>query len=186
LNPLASEQLALLSRADSPGRAIRIERSIPAKLESLANVRGTWRAAKISKAARDRVETAWPAGGRGILLGADPANYIVSVTLVRYTTNRSPGLDDDNLRGAFKPVRDEITRQLGLKSDKASPSLSWLYDERKSEAGWSFGFVVGVVAIIELLPREIPPRATKRKRAGPAAFATPNTFPPVRRHPWTK
>jgi hypothetical protein len=49
------------------------------------------------------------------------------VVLVRH----SPGtteLDDDNLRGALKAVRDEVARW--LKVDDADPMVQWVYHQR--------------------------------------------------------
>lgn len=43
----------------------------------------------------------------------------------------SNGLDDDNLRGALKGVRDELARWLGV--DDRSPLVTWQYDQRRGE-----------------------------------------------------
>jgi len=39
-------------------------------------------------------------------------------------------LDDDNLQGAFKYIRDEIARCLGLSND-AGPEVKWRYAQEK-------------------------------------------------------
>lgn len=38
-------------------------------------------------------------------------------------------LDDDNLRGALKAIRDGIADRLGI--DDRDPRMTWLYDQRK-------------------------------------------------------
>jgi hypothetical protein len=53
------------------------------------------------------------------------------VLLVRVTPTAKP-LDDDNLRGSLKAVRDEVAAWLGV--DDADPRVSWAYDQRKGVA----------------------------------------------------
>ena len=52
------------------------------------------------------------------------------VLLVR--VGPSNGLDDDNLRGAGKGVRDQIAAWLGV--DDRSPLVAWKYDQRRAPA----------------------------------------------------
>jgi hypothetical protein len=40
-------------------------------------------------------------------------------------------LDNDNLEGAFKPVRDGITDGLGLKDDAERAGLEWVCEQRR-------------------------------------------------------
>jgi hypothetical protein len=175
----------LSTEFEGRGRAIWTLGYVSERLESLANLRGGWKVAKISRAVRDRVEEAWHRDHRGVLRGLDPSEWIATIELVRYSTARSPGLDDDNLRSAFKPARDEIARQLGLTSDKQTPSLTWLYSEVRGRE-WGWGWKVKIVACVELTEKPIEPRATKRKR-GLAVLATPNTHPPINwSNPWMK
>lgn len=42
-------------------------------------------------------------------------------------------LDDDNLQGSLKYIRDEIARAVGV--DDGSPLYTWLYMDRKGEYG---------------------------------------------------
>lgn len=45
-------------------------------------------------------------------------------------TRLSPGiLDDDNLSSAFKAIRDEVAKQLGI--DDGSPIYKWAYGQQK-------------------------------------------------------
>ena len=50
------------------------------------------------------------------------------VTFVREAPRE---LDDDNNVASFKAVRDEVTRWLGLKSDR-DPSITWRYAQQKT------------------------------------------------------
>lgn len=55
----------------------------------------------------------------------------VLVRLVRVSPRE---LDDDNLRGALKHVRDEVAAQLGLPDDR-DPRVRWDYGQRKGKPG---------------------------------------------------
>ena len=52
------------------------------------------------------------------------------VVLVRISAGE---LDDDNLRGALKSVRDEVAAWIGL--DDKDPRIAWKYDQQKTERG---------------------------------------------------
>lgn len=45
-------------------------------------------------------------------------------------------LDDDNVEGALKAVRDGVADGLGLKSDKRSKKLHWDYGQAKGPRGY--------------------------------------------------
>lgn len=62
----------------------------------------------------------------------------VTVTLTRLTSS-ALGLDDDNLRGSLKAVRDELASWLGV--DDRDPRVTWRY-EQKLRAG--FGVEVSI------------------------------------------
>lgn len=61
------------------------------------------------------------------LMGASRARPVlpVTITLSRIAPR---ALDDDNLRGAFKAIRDGICDYLGLRSD-SSPLITWRYEQ---------------------------------------------------------
>lgn len=65
------------------------------------------------------------------LLGITPPDLPVTVDLTRVAP--AGELDDDNLGGALKSVRDEITEWLGLKSDR-DPRVRWLRHQRRGGA----------------------------------------------------
>lgn len=101
---------------------------VPIKLPSLANMRGSWpRKARTVKVIRDSV--AWHLAARATrpdLLLVDG----LTVTMVRIAPRV---LDDDNLQGACKPVRDEIARWLGLRDDR-DVRIVWCCDQRRGAA----------------------------------------------------
>ncbi len=53
----------------------------------------------------------------------------VVVTLTRIAPRK---LDDDNLRGALKAVRDGVTDKLGL-TDDSDPRLTWVYRQERGQ-----------------------------------------------------
>jgi hypothetical protein len=78
---------------------------IPLKTVSAANEREHWRA-KHRRVKAEREAIAW------MLKAKRPPPLPVVVTMTR--VGPSNGLDDDNLASAFKGVRDEIARWLGV------------------------------------------------------------------------
>ncbi len=89
--------------------------TLPLRVVSEANRRDHWAAkAKRVKAQRQAVAYAWLAAG--LPRGRKPA----SVLLTRMAPRR---LDDDNLAGAFKAIRDEIALLCGV--DDRDESVRW-------------------------------------------------------------
>lgn len=96
---------------------------VPVKTPSLTNVRVHWRT-KAKRAADHRamVTMAWAIAGRPHV--TLPAEVIL--------TRVSPRpLDDDNLRGALKSVRDGIASELGI--DDRDPLVTWRYDQLRGK-----------------------------------------------------
>lgn len=63
-----------------------------------------------------------------LLLGARPRPSLpLVVTLVRIAPRE---LDDDNLRGAFKAMRDAVAEWLGV--DDADPRVEWAYGQKRA------------------------------------------------------
>lgn len=90
----------------------------------------------------------------------DPAGCVwaelpgpVVVTLTRLSRGE---LDDDNLRGALKSVRDGVADALGLKSDR-DPRVRWEYGQGRGTKAQPYG------VRIEVRAREIE---AERPRAG--------------------
>lgn len=98
--------------------------SLPLKTRSLLNLREHWAArARRTKAHRAATILALRSS-RAELPKAD--DQLIVVTLVRYGRR----LDDDNLRGALKAVRDGIAEWAGI--DDGSPRWRWEYGQDKA------------------------------------------------------
>ncbi len=96
-----------------------VELELPLRLVSSLNQREHW-AAKARRAKQERETAAW-------LLAVHLAPSLPCVVLLTRIAPRS--LDDDNLRGAFKAVRDEVARWLGV--DDADPRVRWAYAQTR-------------------------------------------------------
>lgn len=117
---------------------------IPMTLPSASNLREHW-AAKARRVKAQRVH-AW-----SVLNAAKVASVVgrhgygdwerdghhLAITLTRVAPRK---LDDDNLRGAFKAVRDEVAAYFGV--DDADPRLEWRYEQAKGKAAVRIAFDV--------------------------------------------
>ncbi len=111
--------------------------TLPIRIDSLTNERGHW--AKRSKPAAQHRWLAsrcftYAKSGIGLLLPC----------VVRLTRIAPREFDDDNIRAAFKSVRDGIADWLGL--DDRDKRVSWLYEQ---ESGKPRQYAVR----IDLIPR---------------------------------
>jgi hypothetical protein len=98
--------------------------AIPIRVVSEANVRGSWQTVDSRKCKQQRaVHDVLAAPGHRMRMAAP-----VVVRLIRVGTRP---LDDDNLRGAFKHVRDEIARW--LMTDDGSDAITWDYEQRRGK-----------------------------------------------------
>lgn len=97
--------------------------SIPIRLPSLSNARLGVREQIRTKKQHRQATLAALSGHR---LPAPP----LLVTLTRVGPRK---LDDDNLQGAFKHVRDQIAAMVGL--DDGSDQYTWVYRQRAGEYG---------------------------------------------------
>lgn len=95
---------------------------LPIRLVSVANQREHW-AVRAKRTADER----WIAHAR-LNAFQVPAGKCV-VTLVRVAPR---ALDDDNLRSAFKAVRDGVADWLGVKD--SSPLVKWVYRQERGKA----------------------------------------------------
>ena len=86
--------------------------TVPVKIVSNANQREHW---------RDRQAAAWVLAGKE----RPPAAVPVTITITRIGQQR---MDDDNLAGGCKNIRDGISDWLAL--DDGSAWLTWRYDQR--------------------------------------------------------
>jgi hypothetical protein len=69
------------------------------------------------------------AGGGRADIGPAPGTV---VRLTRITGPRGKTLDDDNLRGCLKAMRDGVADWLGVQDN--DPRITWRYDQRKADA----------------------------------------------------
>jgi hypothetical protein len=96
--------------------------SIPLRLNVSLNSRMHWaKRAKIVRAQRAAVALSWSRWGM-----KGKATEPSVVTLSRIAPRR---VDDDNLRGLLKGVRDEVATQLGV--DDGGKLVKWRYEDRK-------------------------------------------------------
>jgi hypothetical protein len=95
--------------------------TVPVKTASTSNLREHW-AAKAKRAATQRTVT------RAVC----PTLRMEPLLVVRLTRISPRALDDDNLRGALKSVRDAVAAW--LKVDDASPLVQWEYGQEKGES----------------------------------------------------
>jgi hypothetical protein len=99
---------------------------VPVATKSLSNQREHW-AVRAKRTKLERRITRWTAMQYDMRALRVPLP--ATVTLVR----RAPrALDDDNLRGALKAVRDEVAMLLGL-SDDRDPRVRWDYGQEKGK-----------------------------------------------------
>jgi hypothetical protein len=99
---------------------VRVIVTIPVRIESSLNLREHWRTrANRNTSHRAAAWFAMKAAGR---LKVDRA----TITLTRIAPRE---LDDDNLAGGFKSVRDGVADWLGI--DDGDKGLTWVYAQRR-------------------------------------------------------
>lgn len=91
---------------------------LPVRIESVANKREHW----ARKAERTRQH-------RFAAIAVPPHPVPCVVTLIRVAPR---ALDDDNLRSAFKALRDGIADRLGV--NDRDPRVRWEYDQVRGKA----------------------------------------------------
>lgn len=100
---------------------------LPIRTVSEANVRSHWRA-RHRRSSQQRGAVALllkPSRGLMALVRASTPAGPVNVLLTRVRTQRSRALDDDNLRGSLKAVRDGVAQVLGI--DDGSDRIRFEY-----------------------------------------------------------
>jgi len=96
--------------------------TLPIATKSLSNQRWHW-------AQRSRAAKAQRGPTSLVVRSAMAAEPIGLPCVVKLTRIAPRALDDDNLRGALKSVRDGVADAFGL--DDRDPKLSWEYGQRK-------------------------------------------------------
>lgn len=116
------------------------------QLPSVANLRDHW-ATKARRTKAQRLSVALSMRTHPDLKkhrAAVGAGEVLKVTLVRVAPR---ALDDDNLQGAFKAVRDQVAKELGTTDSPKAP-LRWAYQQLKPDAS---GASPGVMIIVGAL-----------------------------------
>jgi hypothetical protein len=115
----------------------RLRVVLPVATRSRANAREHWaRKAKIDAGERRMTRT--------VLRALDVLKH-VSLPAVVHLTRVSPGkLDDDNLRGALKSVRDGVSDWIGI--DDGSPLVTWEYSQQRSKR--EYGVIVSLREVV--------------------------------------
>ena len=104
---------------------------VPIRKSSGLNAREHWHA-RASRVRRERGHTGW------MLKGAETPPVPCSVRLTRFAP--SNGLDDDNLAGSLKAVRDQIAEWLGV-DDKRRDLVRYVYAQERGV--WGVGIEFG-------------------------------------------
>lgn len=109
------------------------------------NVREHWRA-RARRVKAERTATAWG------LIGKTRPELPCTVRLTRVAP--SAGVDDDNLTGALKGVRDQVASWLGV-DDKLRTMVRYVYEQRRGP--WAVEIEFGsMTAEAEFTPLEEP------------------------------
>lgn len=99
--------------------------TVPIRTAPGMNVREDWRV-RSRRVKKERQTTAWA------LAGQPKPSIPCSVRLTRVAP--SAGVDDDNLSGALKGVRDQIAEWLGV-DDRHRNQVRYFYDQKRGP--WS-------------------------------------------------
>lgn len=144
---LAGEAGAKPKRARKP-RGVAVAHTLPlwsvvlrpaCRVVSEANRREHWAVAhRRAKAQKEAVELAWALSP--MKRPEFPRHQTVATPLTVTLEHVGPRMDDDNLARAFKAVRDELARLIGI--DDGDARLSWVYRQRT-------GAPAGVVVTLE-------------------------------------
>jgi hypothetical protein len=104
--------------------------TLPCRVVSEANQRGHWRAGeRRGKAQARALGLALAFSGLGGWAGKVRLLLPCAVTW----THVGPRMDDDNLARAFKALRDELARLIGV--NDGDPAVAWRYDQRAGPPG---------------------------------------------------
>lgn len=109
-------------------RCTRVDQEVEIDLHAVSesNARGHWSKRK-KRAGQQRGVTRLVIASRRALRGDILDTHPLLVTFTRLAPSK--GLDDDNLRGALKAVRDGMADALGI--DDADPRVTWEYGQER-------------------------------------------------------
>jgi hypothetical protein len=152
-----------------PPKVAKLTLEWPMALPSMSNARLHWAAkARRTKAQRVSAGLALRANGVGWrLTPLEPGGHLI-VWLDRQAPRR---LDDDNLRGAFKAVRDEVAAFFHVPDNY--PSLSWCYRQSKGPATVRIEFEALTAAQVKAIRERIEDNAAAVLRLADLAGLLP-------------
>ncbi len=141
----------------APSRTGDVRVTLPLKTSSVLNgSQGFSRGAAMAAARRRRDQRAMAK----LVVGMHVRSCLVALPAVVTLTRLAPssGLDDDNLRGALKSVRDGVADALGL--DDRDPRVSWRYEQRRTHprktGAVELGTVKGYGVEVRVVPATAP------------------------------
>ena len=100
---------------------------VPVRTISSSNAREHW-AVRARRVKTERAAALLVLRSTGCPLWTAP----LVVRLTRISGPRGKTLDDDNLRGCLKAIRDGVADWLGVQDN--DPRITWRYDQRKADA----------------------------------------------------
>jgi hypothetical protein len=113
-----------------PEQRANIEFFVPIRATFTLNSREHWSArARKRKAERNAVAIAYRVSAK--LMPRTAQALMLAPVLVTLTRVGPRKLDDDNVQGALKAIRDEVAAQLGL--DDGDPRITWKYEQAKGD-----------------------------------------------------
>jgi hypothetical protein len=111
---------------------------VPIVTKSELNERGHW-SARAKRFAAQRKTVAWAFLASGVRKGKTPIPATVTLTRLGLRD-----LDNDNLAGAMKAVRDEVAAMLAV--DDADPRLTWVYGQERVKLARDAGVRIEIVS----------------------------------------
>lgn len=118
--------------------------TLPLQTRSTLNLREHWGARhRRSQGQRKVVHQLWPWKGRAW-------KFPVQVQLTRIAPPRGRRMDDDNLAGALKAVRDQVAAELGVDDGDL---VRVFFRPARQEKGEDYGVRVEVLELGEITPR---------------------------------
>lgn len=130
--------------------------TVPIKAWSTSNLREHW-GARARRSQSQRKATA--------LVSKSLVHQVATVLVVTLTRVAPRALDDDNLRGALKAVRDAVASVLRV--DDRSPLVRWEYAQRRGEPHeYAVEIDFSSAKAVELEVTELGTEATEKSPAG--------------------
>jgi hypothetical protein len=117
---LQSRAVSIVDEASDPSVLV----IVPVRIKAGLNAREHW-AAKHRRVRTERQTTKF------LLVGLEPLEPPLVVTLTRLIGPRGQRMDDDNLAGGMKSIRDEVARWLGV--DDRDPRVRYVCEQRKAD-----------------------------------------------------